>query len=94
MTGNATLPVSNPLRWTAGDRQSTGVGNCIGPLCLAISGELLRFFRPQPYAHTVSLDEGRRTEAKSWLHSTFLGVSAYMEMLGKKKIKKSTFLTK
>lgn len=57
MKGNSTPHFSTLLRWTA-DHRSTGVGNCIQPLCLVIIGELHFFFRPQPYDHIVSPNKG------------------------------------
>lgn len=60
----------------------------MGPLCLLINGELLLFFRPQPYAHPVSQDDELHSQAVAW------GVQPLYEELGKlKQKKKIAFLT-
>lgn len=39
-------------------------GNCVRLLCFMLNGGLLWFFRPWPYAHTVSPDEAGHLGAK------------------------------
>lgn len=60
----------------------------MGPLCLVINGELLLFFRPQPYAHWVSQEDELHSQAVA------RGFSPYMESWANWNSKKKiAFLT-